>query len=412
MLHADARNLTSPSGQMKSDIFLSQRNLLRTPFIRQCLDLTDCGLHLADLGGRARTPHRKGRTGNNTSHMLRHLVTIRNHFTGSFLDPKMVRVSLRTVDQDCIHGSVHGTLQIRTGEPRPIRRKLVAADSIGMALEVNHRYLALAVTDETDKLKLFVRLAERTLDAGIAHSRIRAHSAVLHAVAADEGDSLSLSTPHHHRCGCKIRQRIGGSFCATFRYLTVGRLDHWNILLMHLLPMAGIPFCGRNAGNRTCMGMSTGKKDRIKRNACLITHRFAYIHEHRIHQMDIVYRHDERFRRTIRNRHTPGIQRIQHTIRHTTAIIAGQRRTDLRGYVHLGIPHLEIHSSFRLCANHRQHGRHHQANCNLHSIKPFFSPLSFNADNYITSEPAHDPGIADSRKDLLKDVFEYQIHMI
>ena len=121
----------------------------------------------------------------------------------------MIGVALRTVEVDAVD-VVECTLHRGAYKAREVRGEEVAADHVGMDLEVDQQDLRCAFTRDFDQLHGLVGRADRLCDLRVASAGICARCAVLHAEAANERNVLEFLARDTDERRLHVRDRERG----------------------------------------------------------------------------------------------------------------------------------------------------------------------------------------------------------
>ena len=108
------------------------------------------------------------------------------------IEAVVVGVALGAVDEHALD-AVNRALDRLAHHARPVGADLVAADRVGVALEVDDRDRVASFAVDAHELDHLVGSADGPDHVGVVPSRVGAACAVLHAVAADECDVLGLA---------------------------------------------------------------------------------------------------------------------------------------------------------------------------------------------------------------------------
>ena len=123
----------------------------------------------------------------------------------------VVHVALCAVEHHATGLSERSCLEHCAGKTRPVCSERLVADHVRMRLEVDDADRLVAFAVDAENLHLLVRRrAVGLIDLRIVHTRIRAHLAVLHEVAASERDALRDGTLIGHFRRLEVCQCVHG----------------------------------------------------------------------------------------------------------------------------------------------------------------------------------------------------------
>ena len=256
----------------------------------------------------------------------------------------MVGITLCAIDEDAFH-AVQNTLDRLAHHARPVGADLVAADGVGMALEVDDGDGVAPFAVDAHKLHHLVRRPDGSDDVFVASPGVRAAGAVLHAVAADEGDVLGLAA----RDGELSRRQVGKREL----HGVLQAFAHESLVRAGLGEGVERRSVVAQAHMRPRVRMSAGYEHSLRRKPGCCGGVLAEKVEVRA-KVDYVGGDDDRLVGAIRKRDSIDVERVNDPVRHALPRIAGKLSSNRRRHVDAGKARLEFSVKDKACAR----GRH------------------------------------------------------